>query len=332
MSGHIPVMLEEVLGALAMQDAEVCLDGTFGGGGYSKAILAGADCRLIGIDRDETAFARAQQLARDEPRLIPVLGQFGDLEALARQVGFDAVDGVVLDLGVSSFQLDQAERGFSFMRDGPLDMRMGQTGPSAADAINQLKEEALASVLFKLGEEKKSRRIARAIVNRRKDRRFEATLDLADVVEAALGGRRGAKTHPATKTFQAIRMFINDELGELGRALAGAERLLRAGGRLVVVTFHSLEDRIVKAFMRARSGLLPAGSRHVPEQATTQAAPSFKLGSRKAVSVSTEEAGDNRRARSSRLRVAVRTGASAWDQPGWAGFDLPSLDVLEEGA
>ena len=332
MSGHVPVMLSEVLEAIGPRDGEIYLDGTFGGGGYARAILGAADCRLIGLDRDETAYARACQYQEEEPRLIPVLGRFGDMHALAGEAGFEAVDAVVLDLGVSSFQLDQAARGFSFMRDGPLDMRMGQSGPSAADIVNALPEQGLADVIFRLGEERKSRRVARAIVSRRKTQNFSTTLDLAGVVEAALGGRRGAKTHPATKTFQAIRMFINDELGELGRALVGAERLLKAGGRLVVVTFHSLEDRIVKAFMRARGGLVSGGSRHVPEQAGEVRAPSFELVSRKAVSVSADEAGENPRARSSRLRAAVRTEASAWGGAGWDGFDLPSLEGLEARA
>ena len=326
MSGHIPVMLAEVLEAMDVRDGEVYLDGTFGGGGYARAILGAANCRLIGLDRDETAYARACDASKTEPRLIPVLGRFGDMYALADEAGFGSVDAVVLDLGVSSFQLDQAERGFSFMRDGPLDMRMGQSGPSAADIVNALPEEGLASVIFRLGEERKSRRVARAIVSRRKTQNFSTTLDLASVVEAALGGRRGAKTHPATKTFQAIRMFINDELGELARALVGAERLLRTGGRLVVVTFHSLEDRLVKAFMRARAGFVSGGSRHMPEEINAQAPPSFKLVSRKAVSVSADEAGENPRARSSRLRAAVRTDAPAWGGAGWEGLDLPSLE------
>jgi len=330
MSGHVPVMLQEVLHAMALGDGDVGLDGTYGGGGYAAAILAASNCRLIGVDRDETAIARAHEFAGKEPRLVPVLGRFGDMDVLAREAGFESVDAVVLDLGVSSFQLDQAERGFSFMRDGPLDMRMGQAGPSAADVVNRLDEQDLADVIFRLGEETKSRRVARAIVMRRKEQGFETTLDLAGVVEHALGGRRGAKTHPATKTFQAIRMFLNDELGELSRALVAAEGLLKAGGRLVVVTFHSLEDRIVKAFMRDRSGQQTGGSRHIPIQVEeVQRAPSFKLSSRKALSVSAEEAGGNPRARSSRLRAAVRTEAPIWGGEAWAGFDLPSLGSLE---
>jgi len=197
---------------------------------------------------------RAEKMAGDEPRLIPALGRFGDLDELVEAAGFPKIDGVVLDLGVSSFQIDQAERGFSFMRDGPLDMRMGSSGPRAADLVNKLDERVLADVIFRLGEERKARRVARQIVDRRNVRPFETTADLASLVETALGGRRGARAHPATKTFQALRMYLNDELGELGRALVAAERVLREGGRLVVVTFHSLEDRLVKAFFRKRSG------------------------------------------------------------------------------
>lgn len=328
MAGHVPVMLNEVLTALGPARGEVYVDGTYGGGGYAQAILGAAECRLLGIDRDITAIERAEKAAESEPRLVPLLGRFGRLDELALEAGFAQVDGVVLDLGVSSFQLDEAERGFSFMRDGPLDMRMGNSGPSAADIVNRLGEQELAAVIFRLGEETKSRRVARAIVRRRTDQVFETTLDLASVVEDALGGRRGARTHPATKTFQAIRMFLNDELGELARALVAAERLLKARGRLVVVTFHSLEDRIVKAFMRTRSGLVGGGSRHAPERAKG-ALPSFELASRKAVPVSLEESLENPRARSSRLRVAMRSEAPAWGGQGWDGFDLPSLDWLE---
>lgn len=329
MTGHIPVMLQEVLMAIGPRNGEVYLDGTYGGGGYARAILGAANCKLVGIDRDETAIARALDYAAHEPRLMPRLGRFGDLGLLANEAGFQSVDGVVLDLGVSSFQLDQAERGFSFMRDGPLDMRMGQHGPSAADIVNRMDEQDLADIIFRLGDETKSRRVARAIVMRRKQQVFATTLDLAGVVEGALGGRRGAKTHPATKTFQAIRMFVNDELGELARALVAAEALLCEGGRLVVVTFHSLEDRIVKAFLRARAGRVSSGSRHLPGQVEGVQLPSFDLLSRRAVSVSTEEADENPRARSSRLRAAIRTPAPAWGGEGWAGFNLPDLDRLE---
>lgn len=328
MSGHIPVMLNEVIAALAPADGEVYADGTFGGGGYAMAVLSSANCQLVGIDRDMTAIERAERLADKEPRLIPALGRFGDVDELVEAAGFPAIDGIMLDLGVSSFQIDQAERGFSFMRDGPLDMRMGGAGPRAADLVNKLDERVLADVIFRFGEERKARRVARQIVERRNTRPFETTADLAALVETALGGRRGARTHPATKTFQALRMYLNDELGELGRALVAAERILRAGGRLIIVTFHSLEDRLVKSFLRERCGQLSGGSRHVPEKARA-AAPSFSAMSRKAVAVSLDEAKENPRARSAKLRGAIRTDAPGWGGQGWAGFGLPSVENLE---
>ena len=198
------------------------------------------------------------------PDLMPLLGRFGDMDTLLAQAGHPKVDGVVLDIGVSSFQIDQAERGFSFMKDGPLDMRMGASGPSAADVVNLMAERDLANIIFRLGEERNARRIARSIVERRAAQPFETTSDLAALVETAVGGRRGARMHPATQTFQAIRMYVNDELGELARGLAAAEQVLKPGGRLVVVTFHSLEDRLVKQWLRERTGGVPAGSRHLP--------------------------------------------------------------------
>lgn len=328
MSGHIPVMLNEVIEALAPADGEVYADGTFGGGGYAMAVLGSADCRIVGIDRDVTAIERAECLAEDEPRLVPALGRFGVMDELVEAAGFPAIDGVMLDLGVSSFQIDQAERGFSFMRNGPLDMRMGCAGPRAADLVNHLDERVLADVIFRLGEERKARRIARQIVERRAQRPFETTADLAELVEAALGGRRGARTHPATKTFQALRMYLNDELGELGRALVAAERILRAGGRLVIVTFHSLEDRLVKTFLRERCGQLSGGSRHAPQKAQG-APPSFQAMSRKALAVSLDEAQDNPRARSAKLRGAIRTDAPGWGGEGWVGFGLPPVEIVE---
>lgn len=327
---HAPVLLHEMLETLAPRDGEDILDGTFGGGGYSRAILDVADCRVIGVDRDMTAFERAELLEKRDPRFRAVLGAFGDLDALALTAGFSGLDGVVLDLGVSSFQIDQAERGFSFMREGPLDMRMGQTGPSAADVVNNLGERDLANIIYRLGEERQSRRIAQAIVTRRGRAPFHSTLDLADTVEAALGGRRGAKIHPATRTFQAIRMYVNDELGELARALAAAENILRPDGRLVVVTFHSLEDRMVKQFLRERSGLLGGGSRHMPGLKLTRPA-SFHLPLRKSVEPQPEETTVNPRARSARLRLAVRTTAEPWREPPEIGLDAPPLSALEAG-
>jgi 16S rRNA (cytosine1402-N4)-methyltransferase len=325
---HRPVLLEEVVDGLAPEKGDVIVDGTFGGGGYSRAILAAADCRVIAIDRDETAIARAQQAFSEELRLVPVQGCFGDLDSLSRDVGYGAVNGVTLDLGVSSFQIDEAPRGFSFMRDGPLDMRMGQTGVSASDVVNQMGEQDLATIIFRLGDERQSRRIARAIVDRRLKAPFTSTLDLADVIEVAMGGRRGSRTHPATRSFQAIRMFVNDELGELARALEASERLLATGGRLAIVTFHSLEDRMVKQFLKDRAGQAGGGSRYMPQK-DDGPAPSFSLPVRKAVAPGEAETGENPRARSAKLRLAVRTAAPAWDEPVTTGLSLPSLDSVE---
>ncbi|MEQ8558875.1 MAG: 16S rRNA (cytosine(1402)-N(4))-methyltransferase RsmH [Henriciella sp.] len=326
--GHKPVLLDEVVSAMAPKDGETLVDGTYGGGGYARALLAAAKCRVIGIDRDLDAIERATVAAEKEPRLVPVLGRFGEMLALVEEAGFSQVDAITLDLGVSSFQLDQAERGFSFMRDGPLDMRMGRSGPSAADVVNQMEERDLATIFFRLGEEKQSRRIARAIVQRRLKAPFTTTLDLADLIEEVLGGRRGSRTHPATRSFQAIRMFVNDELGELARALEASERLLNEGGRLVIVTFHSLEDRMVKLFMRERAGLQGGGSRHLPKKDDV-AQPSFDMPSKKAIEPSEAELEENPRSRSSKLRVAVRTDAPPMNRPVSTGVDLPSLDLVE---
>lgn len=326
--GHLPVMLAEVLTALAPADGDVIVDGTFGGGGYTRAILDAAGCTVLGIDRDLDAIVRAEKMAAANPRLVPLLGCFGDLDILAEQAGHERVDGVVLDIGVSSFQIDQAERGFSFQRNGPLDMRMGGSGPSAADVVNKMSEKGLADVIFRLGEEKNARRIARVIAARRIEAPFETTADLAAVVEEAVGGRRGARVHPATLTFQAIRMYVNDELGELARGLHAAERILRPGGRLVVVTFHSLEDRLVKQWMRERAGAVPAGSRHLPLLAKPPSPP-FELRENKAVQPSDKEVETNPRARSAKLRAAIRTSADAARDEANDGMNLPPLAELE---
>ena len=326
--GHIPVLLDEVLEALRPADGEVYADGTFGGGGYALRVLEAASCQLYGIDRDFEAIARAEALAETVPNLVPLLGRFGDLDALLVNAGVDQVHGVMLDIGVSSFQIDEGERGFSFMRDGPLDMRMGQTGPSAKDVVNHMSAADLASIIRQLGEERQAKRIASSIVAARAASPFETTLQLAECVEQAVGGRRGKKTHPATLTFQAIRMYVNDELGELARGLAAAERILAPGGRLVVVTFHSLEDRLTKQFMRARSGALGGGSRYMPE-VQKGPEPSFDLTKRKALEPSEDEAKSNPRARSARLRVVTRTDAPAWSDPVETGMRLPPLKTLE---
>jgi 16S rRNA (cytosine1402-N4)-methyltransferase len=305
---HAPVLLHEAVAALAPKAGDLIVDATFGGGGYTRALLEAADCKVIALDRDPDAIARAQAFARLTPwRLEPREGRFGDLEQLVPEM----VDGVALDLGVSSFQLDEPARGFSFRFDAPLDMRMEKKGPSAADVVARFPEEALADAIWALGEEPASRRIARALVEARRESPIATTGQLADVVERALGGRKGARVHPATKTFQALRMLVNDELGELARALAGAETRLKPEGRLVVVSFHSLEDRIVKNFMVERSGGAGGGSRHAPERPAGRA-PSFRLAHKKSVAPSECELAANPRARSAKLRVALRTDAPAW--------------------
>lgn len=326
---HVPVLLAEVVEALAPRDGEIHVDGTYGGGGYARAVLGAAKCKLFGIDRDLDAIERAEVLANKEERFTPLLGRFGDLDALLLNSGIEHVHGIMLDIGVSSFQIDEGERGFSFMREGPLDMRMGQSGPSAADVVNHMDERDLTTIIRQLGEEKQARRIAQFICERRLTAPFKTTLDLADLVETAVGGRRGKKTHPATLTFQAVRMYVNDELGELARGLVAAERMLMPGGRLVVVTFHSLEDRLVKRFLRERSGNIAGGSRYMPEKLAGPPA-SFELLQRKAIEAGEAETASNPRARSARLRVGVRTDAAPWDKPADTGMSVPPLKVLED--
>lgn len=309
---HVSVMLDEVVAALSPRDGDVMVDGTFGVGGYARALLASADCRVIGVDRDPDAVARGQVLAAEwQGRLTMAHGCFGDMDALAAQVGAAQADGVTLDLGVSSPQLDQAERGFSFRFDGPLDMRMGQDGPSAADVVNETPEEELADIIYSLGEERMSRRVARAIAHARRETPIVRTLQLAELVRKVVPKSRDG-VDPATRTFQALRMHVNDELGEIRRGLAAAERLLAPGGRLAVVTFHSLEDRAVKNFLKSRSEPPAAPSRHAPPSADAVRAPSFRLINRKPLSPSAEETARNPRARSARLRSAVRTQAEAF--------------------
>jgi len=301
---HVPVLGRPAIDFLKVRDGGIYIDGTFGAGGYTRAILAAAACKVIGIDRDQRAIALGADLVEQaNGRLTLIEDRFSNLAAIARDAGFDAVDGVVLDLGVSSMQLDTAGRGFSFRLDGPLDMRMGTEGASAADVINAASERDLADIIFTLGEERQSRAVARAIVKARADTRIETTRALADVAASVVRSRPG-DIHPATRTFQALRIFVNDELGELVEALAGAERILKPGGRLVAVSFHSLEDRIVKTFLADR-GKAQSGSRHAPEVA--QSAPTFRVLTKRPVIADDDEVARNPRARSAKLRAAERS-------------------------
>lgn len=312
-SPHIPVLLADVVEQLQPVAGETYIDGTFGAGGYTRAILEAAPCRVIAIERDPTAFANGQALVAEfGGRLSLVSETFSNMAEAAASAGAERVHGVVLDIGVSSMQLDDPARGFSFLRDGPLDMRMSQNGPSAADVVNHMDEEDLANILFNLGEERRSRAIARAIVKARTEAPITTTKALAGIVERVLGRARGDEKHPATRTFQALRIHVNDELGELERALEAAERLLVPGGRLLVVTFHSLEDRIVKHFLQERSGKTAGGSRYLPAPSGPASAPSFRIVNTRGFTPNKEETDANPRARSARLRVGLRTEAPAW--------------------
>jgi 16S rRNA (cytosine1402-N4)-methyltransferase len=309
---HIPVLLAEVLHEMAPRDSEVLVDGTFGAGGYSRALLDSAACTVWGIDRDPAALERARPLeAAYAGRLRVLEGRFGDMADLLAAQGVAQVDAIVLDIGVSSPQIDTPERGFSFRFDGPLDMRMGADGPTAADVVNTTEEDDLANILYHYGEERLSRRVARAIVARRAIQPFTRTADLADVIRSCVPKSKDG-IDPATRSFQGLRIHVNDELGELERALVAAERLLAPGGRLCVVTFHSLEDRVVKEFMRQRSGNVPGPSRHVPGPVATAPAPTFRLLSKSGTAPGKAEQAANPRARSARLRTAIRTQAPTW--------------------
>jgi 16S rRNA (cytosine1402-N4)-methyltransferase len=298
---HVPVLLDEVVEALAPATGDVMVDATFGAGGYTRALLA-RGAAVIAFDRDPDAIAEGRALEADSDlRLV-----HDDFSGLEREID-TPVDGVVMDIGVSSMQLDRGERGFSFQADGPLDMRMSQVGPSAADFLNEADEAAIADVIYQYGEEPKSRRIARAIVDARP---LTRTGELAAVVRRALGHRPHDKKDPATRVFQAIRIHVNRELGELADGLAAAERLLKPGGRLAVVTFHSLEDRLVKRFLRDRSGAAPGGSRHLPQGPNGPAASFEKIGP--AIRAGEAELARNPRARSATLRTARRSAAAPW--------------------
>jgi 16S rRNA (cytosine1402-N4)-methyltransferase len=303
---HIPVLGRPTVEFLAVRAAGIYIDATFGAGGHARDILAAANCNVIGIDRDQSAIARGADLVRAAGgRLVLVEDKFSNLQAVARGCGYDAVDGVVFDLGVSSMQLDEAARGFSFRLDGPLDMRMGRDGPTAADIVASASERELAAIVATLGEERHARSIARAIVAVRRDASIRTTRALADIIAGIVHARPGA-IHPATRTFQALRIFVNEELAELAAGLTAAERVLKPGGRLVVVAFHSLEDRIAKSFLVERSRP-SAPSRHRP--APAQAPATFRILTNRPIVPDEAEIGANPRARSAKLRAAERTDA-----------------------
>ena len=320
---HIPVLGREVLASLQPREGGIYVDATFGAGGYSRAILETPQTRVIGIDRDRTAILGGFELVeQSNGRLTLIEDRFSNLAEVCSAQGMTSVDGVVMDIGVSSMQLDEAGRGFSFRADGPLDMRMGQEGPTAADVIATASEADLANIIYIFGEERHSRSIARAIVAARKQEPITSTRALADLVGKIVRTKPG-DIHPATRTFQGLRIFVNGELDELHLALSAAEQVLKPGGRLVVVSFHSLEDRIVKNFFneRAKAG---GGSRHHPEAAL--AAPSFTILTKRPVTAQDDEVSANPRARSAKLRAAERTdapGHAAGGLPGW-----PTLDTV----
>lgn len=299
---HIPVLLSEVVAGIAPKDDGIYVDATFGAGGYSSAVLDAANCKVYGIDRDPFAIENGQKLVEKyNGRLTLLHGVFGDMRELLASAGVEKVDGVMMDIGVSSMQIDTAQRGFSFQKNGALDMRMSQEGLSAADVVNSFKEKDLADLIYAYGEERFSRRIARAIVEKRREKPFETTLELASAVHSVMPKSKDG-IDSATRTFQALRIYVNDELEQLRRGLNEAERLLNKGARMAVVSFHSLEDRIVKTFMQEKSGKSAGVSRYEPQAAQTRA--TLRLLTKKPVLPSTQECERNPRSRSSRLRIA----------------------------
>ena len=321
-SRHVSVLGREAVEMLAPRDGGIYVDATFGAGGYSRAILGTPGTRVIGIDRDRSAITGGFDLVdNSDGRLTLVEDRFSNLIEICTAQGIAAVDGVVMDVGVSSMQLDQGERGFSFRLGGPLDMRMGHDGPTAADVVAKASETDLANIIYIFGEERHSRGVARAIVAARKDAPITTTQGLADIVGKVVRSKPN-EIHPATRTFQALRIFVNEELDELHLALSASERVLKPGGRLVVVSFHSLEDRIVKDFFNAR-GKAASGSRHLPEVA--QAAPSFQILTKRPVTPGDTEIAANPRARSAKLRAAERTNA-----PAHAAGTLPAWPTLPD--
>ena len=308
-AAHIPVMLNEMLAAVAPRDGDVVVDGTFGAGGYSRALLSVARCRVVAFDRDPHVKLLADALAREfaPGHFFFIASRFSTMiEALAAH-GITQVDAVVLDVGVSSMQIDDGSRGFSFSKEAPLDMRMSESGATAADIVNTASETELTRILREYGEEREAKRIARAMIAARQIAPIETTKQLAEIVASVV---RGGKIHPATRTFQALRIEVNQELAELEAALAAAEKLLKPGGRLVVVTFHSLEDRMVKQFLNARSKVTASVSRHSPSALLAQGdsiQPLFQLQPKQAITPSEQEVSQNSRARSAKLRCAIRT-------------------------
>ena len=305
--GHVPVLLHEAMEALEPRAGGVYVDGTFGAGGYTRALLD-RGARVIALDRDPSAIRAGEALRASSGQLELVEARFGEFDEVAQRIGIDAVDGVVLDIGVSSMQFDEGARGFSLRFDAPLDMRMGSSGRSAADILRDEDEATIADILFHFGEERAARRIARAIVADRETKPFTSTLELAGMIARVAPARRGELTHPATRAFQALRIAVNDELGELVRGLCAAERLLKPGGRLVIVTFHSLEDRIVKQYLAGRSGRGRTASRRLPGE-PAEAEPTFDAPRGQPIEPSEAEAQSNPRSRSAKLRFGVRTGA-----------------------
>ena len=313
MEDHQPVMLEEVVKAISPRDGAIYVDGTFGGGSYSRALLENAYCKVIGIDRDPSVdeVTKSWRLKFGD-RLLLLQGCFGDMAGLLERKGVCEVDGIALDLGVSSFQLDQPERGFSFSKDGPLDMRMSKNGTSAVQVINEHKEDDLADIIFNFGEEKRARSIARAITQARTKKPITRTVQLAQIVRRCFPNKKSRDNKDqATRTFQALRVYINDELGELERGLCAAEKLLKKGGNIAVVSFHSLEDRLVKKFFINRSRNSSQPSRHLPSQ-TENKNPTFTISSRRPIRPSDTEISANPRARSARLRTATKLGVSPY--------------------
>lgn len=325
---HLPVMLREVVSSLKPKDGGKYIDATFGAGGHTRALLAAANCRVLGFDRDPRTVAQSSLLVSEYGgRLTVVEANFSEMLEIAPRHGFDQVDGILFDFGVSSMQLDEAARGFSFRFDGPLDMRMSARGLSAADVVNKYEEKALYRIISVLGEEKKAKFVARAIVDARKEQPIARTGELAAIVRGAIHSKPG-DIDPATRTFQALRIYVNDELGEIAKGLLAAEHLLQAGGVLCAISFHSLEDRLVKTFITSRARP-PATSRHAPE--TSHAPSSFKAVQRKALVAGEEEVSTNPRARSAKLRIAERTPAPAHKDDPLAVL-LARTPSQEEGA